>query len=48
MAQRFRTERKIRFSHCDPAGNRHEAYSPEGCIILGFFMRPNRFLKPAS
>jgi anti-sigma factor ChrR (cupin superfamily) len=30
-----------------PAGNRHEASSPEGCIILGFFMKPNRFLKSA-
>jgi anti-sigma factor ChrR (cupin superfamily) len=28
-----------------PEGNRHEATSPTGCIILGFFMKPNRFLK---
>jgi anti-sigma factor ChrR (cupin superfamily) len=29
-----------------PAGNRHEAYSPDGCLILGFFLKPNEFLKP--
>ena len=29
-----------------PEGNRHEATSPSGAIILGFFMKPNRFLKP--
>jgi len=28
-----------------PAGNRHEAYSPDGCLILGFFLQPNEFLK---
>ncbi len=28
-----------------PAGNRHEAYSPDGCLILGFFLKPNEFLK---
>jgi anti-sigma factor ChrR (cupin superfamily) len=28
-----------------PAGNRHEAYSPDGCLILGFFLKPNNFLK---
>ncbi len=28
-----------------PAGNRHEAYSPDGCLILGFFLKPNKFLK---
>jgi len=27
-----------------PAGNRHEAYSPDGCLILGFFLKPNTFL----
>ena len=27
-----------------PAGNRHEAYSPDGCLILGFFLKPNKFL----
>ena len=29
-----------------PKGNRHEAYSTNGCIILGFFLKPNTFLKP--
>ena len=27
-----------------PAGNRHEARSPGGCLILGFFLKPNTFL----
>lgn len=27
-----------------PAGNRHEAHSPDGCLILGFFLKPNEFL----
>ena len=27
-----------------PEGNRHEARSPDGCIILGFFLKPNKFL----
>ena len=27
-----------------PKGNRHEAYSPDGCVILGFFLKPNKFL----
>ena len=27
-----------------PAGNRHEARSPNGCLILGFFLKPNTFL----
>jgi anti-sigma factor ChrR (cupin superfamily) len=26
-----------------PAGNRHEARSPNGAVILGFFLKPNRF-----
>ena len=28
-----------------PAGNRHEAFTEDGCVILGFFMKPNKFLK---
>ncbi len=28
-----------------PEGNRHEAFSPDGCVILGFFLKPNTFLK---
>ena len=27
-----------------PAGNRHTAHSPDGCIILGMFLKPNKFL----
>ena len=27
-----------------PAGSRHEARSPNGCLILGFFLTPNPFL----
>jgi quercetin dioxygenase-like cupin family protein len=26
-----------------PAGNRHEAVAPKGAVILGFFLKPNRF-----
>lgn len=29
-----------------PRGNRHEAFSRDGCVILGFFLKPNTFLKP--
>lgn len=31
-----------------PAGSRHEARSPEGALILAFFLRPNRFLDEAD
>ncbi|MEM7252182.1 MAG: cupin domain-containing protein [Pseudomonadota bacterium] len=27
-----------------PKGNRHEAFTKNGCIILGFFLKPNTFL----
>ncbi|MCH9671388.1 MAG: cupin domain-containing protein [Gammaproteobacteria bacterium] len=27
-----------------PKGNRHEAYTKNGCVILGFFLKPNTFL----
>jgi anti-sigma factor ChrR (cupin superfamily) len=27
-----------------PKGSRHTARAPEGCLVLGFFLRPNRFL----
>ena len=27
-----------------PAGNRHTAYSSDGCIFLGIFQKPNKFL----
>jgi quercetin dioxygenase-like cupin family protein len=26
-----------------PAGNRHEAVAPRGAVLLGFFLKPNRF-----
>ncbi len=26
-----------------PAGNQHEAISPNGCLILSVFLKPNRF-----
>ena len=28
-----------------PAGSRHEAFTEDGCVILGLFMKPNKFLK---
>jgi hypothetical protein len=27
-----------------PKGNRHVARSPNGALVLGFFLKPNRFL----
>ena len=27
-----------------PAGNRHEAVAPDGALVLGMFLKPNRFL----
>ena len=30
-----------------PAGNRHEATAPDGALVLGMFLRPNRFLDGA-
>ena len=26
-----------------PAGSRHDAHSPEGAIVLSFFLKPNKF-----
>lgn len=26
-----------------PAGNRHNAYSPKGCLVLSMFLKPNKF-----
>ena len=26
-----------------PAGNQHEAFAPNGAVLLGFFLKPNRF-----
>jgi anti-sigma factor ChrR (cupin superfamily) len=28
-----------------PAGNRHDAWSPGGCLLIAFFLKPNRFLE---
>lgn len=30
-----------------PAGSRHEARSPNGALVLAFFLRPNRFFDQA-
>jgi len=30
-----------------PAGNRHIARSPQGALVLSFFLKPNRFLSGA-
>lgn len=30
-----------------PKGNRHIARSPEGALVLSFFLKPNRFLEGA-
>ncbi len=27
-----------------PAGNRHDAHSPNGCLVLSMFLKPNLFL----
>lgn len=27
-----------------PAGNRHAAHSPDGCLVLSMFLKPNKFL----
>lgn len=27
-----------------PAGNQHNAHSPGGCLVLGMFLKPNKFL----
>jgi hypothetical protein len=32
-----------------PAGSRHDAHSPDGCVVLSFFLKPNKFFDtPAS
>jgi anti-sigma factor ChrR (cupin superfamily) len=31
-----------------PAGNRHDAHSPNGCLVLSIFLKPNRFLDKDS
>jgi anti-sigma factor ChrR (cupin superfamily) len=30
-----------------PAGSRHDAYAPKGCLALSFFLRPNKFFDVA-
>jgi anti-sigma factor ChrR (cupin superfamily) len=27
-----------------PKGSKHVARAPEGCLVLGFFLKPNKFL----
>lgn len=27
-----------------PSGNRHEVTSPNGCLLVAFFLKPNKFL----
>lgn len=29
-----------------PAGSRHVAHAPDGCLVLGFFQQPNKFFDP--
>ena len=31
-----------------PAGNQHDAWSPNGCLVLGVFLRPNKFMDKNS
>lgn len=31
-----------------PAGNRHDAHSPNGCLVLSVFLKPNTFLDKNS
>ena len=32
-----------------PAGSRHDAHAPNGCLTLSFFLKPNKFFdKPAA
>ena len=28
-----------------PTGNRHDAWSPDGCLLIAFFLKPNKFLE---
>ena len=30
-----------------PGGSRHSAHAPEGCLVLSFFLKPNRFFDAA-
>ena len=32
-----------------PAGNQHDAWSPNGCLVLSVFLKPNKFMdKPTA
>jgi anti-sigma factor ChrR (cupin superfamily) len=31
-----------------PAGSRHDARAPGGCVTLSFFLKPNRFFDAAA
>jgi anti-sigma factor ChrR (cupin superfamily) len=31
-----------------PAGSRHDAHAPNGCVALSFFLRPNKFFDTAA
>jgi len=31
-----------------PAGSRHDARAPNGCVTLSFFLKPNRFFDAAA
>jgi anti-sigma factor ChrR (cupin superfamily) len=30
-----------------PAGSRHDAHAPDGCVVLSFFLKPNKFFDAA-
>jgi anti-sigma factor ChrR (cupin superfamily) len=30
-----------------PAGSRHDAHAPQGCLTLSFFLKPNKFFDKA-
>src|SRR5262245_65107164 len=31
-----------------PAGSRHLAHSPDGCVVLSFFLKPNKFFDTST
>jgi anti-sigma factor ChrR (cupin superfamily) len=31
-----------------PAGSRHDAHAPNGCVTLSFFLKPNKFFDTAA
>ena len=41
----FEGECKIGDYAWRPAGSKHEAWSPNGCLLLAIFFKPNRFLE---